>query len=153
MVRHIRKNELPHLLELYKFLNPEEPAADPKAPATLKLWQSIIDNPLLRYYVVEIDKQPVATATLTIIPNLNHKLKPYGLIENVVTDPAYRKKGYATAVLRHALKEAWKEGCYKVMLLTGSKKEETLRFYETAGFRRGIKTGFVAYPVFDKPKG
>ncbi len=148
MVRRIRKNELSRLLELYKFLDTDQPGADANAAATKKLWEAILDNPNLRYYVVEIDKKAVASCTLTLIPNLNHKLEPYGLVENVVTDPAYRKKGYATAVLRHALKEAWAAGCYKVMLLTGSKKEETLRFYETAGFRRGIKTGFVAYPVW-----
>ncbi len=33
------------------------------------------------------------------------------------------------------------------MLMTGSESEETLRFYEKAGLRRGIKTGFIAYPL------
>lgn len=32
------------------------------------------------------------------------------------------------------------------MLLTGSRNEATLRFYEKAGFARGIKTGFLARP-------
>lgn len=32
------------------------------------------------------------------------------------------------------------------MLETGSKREETLRFYVKAGFLRGLKAGFVAYP-------
>ena len=145
MVRPIRENELAALLRLYALFHPEEKGADPDGAATHELWRAILANPNLRYYVYETDGKPVSTCTLTIIPNLNHNLKPYGLIENVVTDQAHRRRGFATQVIRYALAEAWDAGCYKVMLLTGSKKEETLRFYENAGFQRGVKTGFIVY--------
>jgi len=32
------------------------------------------------------------------------------------------------------------------MLLTGREDEATLRFHERAGFKRSVKTDFVAYP-------
>jgi ribosomal protein S18 acetylase RimI-like enzyme len=38
--------------------------------------------------------------------------------------------------LKKAIEVAKENNCYKVMLLTSSKKEETLRFYEKAGFSR-----------------
>lgn len=58
-----------------------------------------------------------------------------------------RRKGYATALLRRALEEAWSANCYKVMLLTGRMDESTFRFYESAGFDRHGKQGFVARPT------
>lgn len=149
--RRIAVTELPELLRLYAFLHPEDPAVDPSDPAVQRLWSQILADANLRYYVAEEEKRIVATCTLTLIPNLTRGLRPYGLIENVVTDPNFRKKGFATGILRYALDDAWRAGCYKVMLETGSKKEETLRFYEKAGFRRGVKTGFIAYP--DEKRG
>lgn len=35
--------------------------------------------------------------------------------------------------------------CYKMMLLTGSKKESTLHFYEQAGYNRKDKTAFIQW--------
>ena len=57
-------------------------------------------------------------------------------------DHAHRQQGYGTAVLQAAMEEARSRGCYKVMLLTGSKRESTLRFYEKAGLHAGQKTAF-----------
>ena len=46
-----------------------------------------------------------------------------------------------------ALEEAWAAHCYKVMLLTGRKDEATFRFYESVGFDRNGKQGFIAKPA------
>jgi GNAT superfamily N-acetyltransferase len=146
MIRSLREDDLPALLRLYAFFKPDGQHADPRSTPAQELWSAILRDPKLHYFGYEVEGQIVSTCTLTIIPNLNHGLRPYGLIENVVTDPACRNRGFATGVLRHALRVAWTARCYKVMLLTGSKQEETLRFYEQAGFQRGIKTGFIAYP-------
>ena len=58
-----------------------------------------------------------------------------------MTHSDFRGRGYGKAVLAHAVETAWSLGCYKVMLLTGSKDPATLGFYEDAGFARS-KTGF-----------
>lgn len=144
-VRPIRKDELAKLLDLYAHLH------DNDAPLSMDrcledLWDEILTNPLLHYFVGKIDRKLISSCTLAIIPNLTRGARPYGLIENVVTHRDYRKRGFGTRILRHALQVAWDSDCYKVMLLTGRQDEATLRFYEEAGFERGVKTGFIAYP-------
>jgi hypothetical protein len=47
--------------------------------------------------------------------------------------------------LDYARKIAEKENCYKMMLLTGSKKSETLYFYEKAGYNSTDKTAFIQW--------
>jgi len=50
-----------------------------------------------------------------------------------------------SACLERAKQIAVGEGCYKMMLLTGSKEESTLRFYEAAGYNRKDKTAFIQW--------
>ncbi|AGK96201.1 GNAT family N-acetyltransferase [Clostridium pasteurianum] len=142
IARFIKYDELNELLDLYKQLQPEDPDVSNNENLH-EIWNSIYNNANLYYIVVEVDGKLVSSCNISIIENLTRNLRPYGLIENVITDSAYRKKGYATKVLNKAVEIAKEKKCYKVMLLTGSKKEETLRFYEKAGFARGIKTGFI----------
>lgn len=142
-VRLIQHNELQKLLQLYKHLKQEDPELV-MDEALKKLWSEIYNDPNTYYIVVDINGEIIASCALTIIRNLTRNARPYGLIENVVTHSNYRNNGYGRIVLSKALEIAWERNCYKVMLLTGSKKEETLRFYENSGFKRGEKTGFIA---------
>ncbi|MBU3156929.1 GNAT family N-acetyltransferase [Clostridium estertheticum] len=146
-VRLIKYNELQKLLQLYKHLKQEDPELIIDE-ALEKLWTEIYNDPNSYYIVVDIDGEIVASCVLTIIRNLTRNARPYGLIENVVTHSSYRKSGYGRRGLSKALEIAWEKNCYKVMLLTGSKKEETFRFYENSGFKRGEKTGFIAKPEY-----
>ncbi len=143
-IREVADEELFALLCLYAHLHPEDEML-PLDEAT-QLWKALRQDPNQQCWGAYWEGSLAATCTLVVVPNLTRGGHPYGLIENVVTYPDYRRHGLGTAVLKHALQAAWERGCYKVMLLTGSKNESTLRFYEKAGFERGVKTGFVAHP-------
>ena len=145
-IRLIRESELPELLGLYEHLHEKGDVPLPPQEQLGPLWEEIVANPMLYYLIGEIDGTMISSCTMAIIPNLTRGARPYGLIENVVTRRGYRKRGYGTRILQHALQIAWERGCYKVMLLTGRKDKATLRFYEQAGFKRDVKTGFIAYP-------
>lgn len=141
-IRLIKKQELRSLLDLYKHFNNGDPELEDNKKLE-DLWNFIYSNPNMYYIVAEKDGKLVSSCTITIIQNLTRNMRPYGLIENVVTHSEHRNKGLGKKVLHKAIDIANDNGCYKVMLLTGSKKEETLNFYKSAGFRDDIKTGFI----------
>jgi len=144
-VRTAKPTELAGLLDLYRYLNPDDPTPD--AARAEAAWSALTHSDLIRVIVAEVAGVLVSTCTLVTIPNLTRGVRPYGLIENVVTHPNHRRTGLGRAVLSFALDTAWRAGCYKVMLATGSRRKETLHFYEGAGFDREGRTFFEARPV------
>lgn len=95
--------------------------------------------------VVEKGNQIVSSCVIVIIPNLTHCQRPYAFIENVITDVLFRKQGFASSCLEYAKQIALQNNCYKIMLLTGSKKESTLHFYEQCGYNQHDKTAFIQW--------
>ena len=143
MVREVKENELTELLELYLFLHEE---SVPEMTKHLKdIWDTIIMDKNHHIIVNEVDGKIVSSCVCVIIPNLTRKIRPYAFVENVVTHSEYRGKGYATECLDFARELAVKADCYKMMLLTGSKKEATLNFYKNAGYNSTDKTAFIQW--------
>ena len=141
-VRQIKHGELEDLLSLYAYLIPDDPKL--KIDTALKEhWNEILSDPNYFYFVIEEDEMIVCSCNLTIIKNLTRSARPYGIIENVVTHPDYRNKGYGTSVLKKSIQIAQKNNCYKVVLTTSRKDKNTINFYENAGFDKGEKTAFI----------
>ncbi|OKH43326.1 hypothetical protein NIES2101_30950 [Calothrix sp. HK-06] len=109
-----------------------------------KIWNQILSDYKINCFVADFDGHLIASCTLVVVPNLTRGARPYGLIENVITHADYRPQGVGRRLIHHALQFAWSHNCYKVMLLSGNKREEIHQFYEKSGFKKGIKTGFVA---------
>ncbi len=143
MIREITTNDYEGLMRLYTQLH-NNPFPEKDAAMT-QLWNRILEDKDHHIVVAEEDGKIVASCVCVIIPNLTHNQQPYALIENVITDEAYRKQGLATACLDYAKEIAVRENCYKMMLLTGSKEESTLNFYLQAGYNKNDKTGFIQW--------
>ncbi|MCL4553067.1 MAG: GNAT family N-acetyltransferase [Candidatus Marsarchaeota archaeon] len=143
MVRHAVDSDLEQLLQLYQHLHPSDPPLTVDT-SVRQLWSQILADNKVHVLVAVAEAGLVASCVLMMVPNLTRGARPFGLIENVVTHAQHRRKGYGRRVLEGALAIAWRNDCYKVMLMTGN--ASTLQFYRHCGFVQGVKTGLVAYP-------
>lgn len=138
-IRDACSSDLPKLQELYSHLNADdEPYSFEEAQGIFERFSLYKGSSIL---LGEVGCEPVTSCTLVIIPNLTRNGKSYALIENVVTHDRWRRRGFGSEILAVAIKRAWEQDCYKVMLMTGSKNPATLAFYAQAGFEQ-TKTGF-----------
>jgi len=143
LVREIYENELKELLELYLHLH--EKSVPAMTEYLNNTWKTIMQDKNHHIIVNIIEGKIVSSCVCVIIPNLTRNIRPYAFVENVVTNYEYRGRGYATECLNYAKEIAKKENCYKMMLLTGSKKESTIKFYENAGYNSSDKTAFIQW--------
>lgn len=143
------RNDRPGLLDLYQHLVPgdDRPTMDNAA----QVFERFLSCEGSVKFGGEAGGVLIASCTLVVVPNLTRGGRPYGLIENVVAHGHFRKRGFGKQVLAAASSAAWNAGCYKVMLMTGSTRPETRRFYLDAGFEQS-KTGFQMRRIAARPE-
>ena len=141
MIREAVAADLNALLALYLHLH--ETTVPEDGPALREAWRRILADDGHHIVVCERNGEIVSACSCVVVPNLTRGARPYALVENVVTRADCRRQGLASACLERAKAIAEAAGCYKIMLMTGSKDPATLEFYRRAGFDSAEKTAFT----------
>lgn len=144
MIREALPDDFTAVMRLYRQLHRGDPT--PEADRARSVFDSILGTPDLTLLVMELDGDVVATTYLNVIPNLTRGAASYAVIENVVVEETLRGTGLGKKIMAATLQAAWDRGCYKAMLMTGSKTPATHAFYRSCGFSPDAKTAYLARP-------
>ncbi|MEU1967474.1 GNAT family N-acetyltransferase [Micromonospora sediminicola] len=142
MFRVARHNDFAQIVRLYRQLNPDDPHLTDGSDA--RAFARILATAGLHLFVLDLDGAVVATTYLNVIPNISRSASPYAVIENVVVDESRRGTGLGKRIMAGTLQAAWDAGCYKAMLMTGSRRPATHAFYRACGFSGDAKTAYLA---------
>jgi len=141
IIRIAEETDFQGIMKLLRQLHPDDPIIDDGKD--ISVFNQILQDPNLHIFVCIAGGKIVSMCYLNIIPNLTRNASPYGVVENVITDPEMREKGYGKQIMLAALDYAWQADCYKVMLQSAVERENAHRFYEACGFNPNKALAFA----------
>jgi ribosomal protein S18 acetylase RimI-like enzyme len=140
--RPARAEDLASMLALFR-ASEVSAAAEPLERAE-RIWAQMLSRDGLTVFVSEATEKIVSTCMLITAPHLLRAGRQHAFLENVVTHPDFRGRGFGRAVVRAALAAAWEQDCFHVFLQSGRADPRVHRFYEGCGFEPGLRTAYVA---------
>jgi GNAT superfamily N-acetyltransferase len=140
--RLARASDLAGLLDLFR-RSEVSSVAEPLSQAE-RIWSETMAHKGVAVFVSTAGSTIAATCMLIVAPNLLRAGHGHAFLENVVTHPEFRGQGHGRAVVRVALRMAWAKDCYHVLMQSGRNDPRVHRFYESCGFRPGVRIGYVA---------
>ena len=136
-IRRATEADLPRIVELLSQLalgDDRDSPVQPLLESYRAAFREIEADARQQLLVAEAAGRIVASAVLGLIPNLSYRGRPWAFVEGIVVDRPERGKGYGGALVRYAIEEARRAGCYKVSLTSNKRRSEAHRFYEKLGF-------------------
>ena len=84
--------------------------------------------------ILEENGRKIGRGFLYLLHNDLHD-EPFGLMEDVFVEEAFRGKGYGEKIITAIVEEARKRGCYKLICTSRFSNERAHHLYEKLGFK------------------
>jgi GNAT superfamily N-acetyltransferase len=146
-VRKATEADIPRIIELYRQLSLNPPPPDRKAPTPeeyRRVFNEMAATPGYELLVAEEDGEILGTTVLAILPGIAHGVSPFAVVEYVVVDEKYRRRGIGKLLMDYVVARAKEAGCYKIMLTSDKRREPAHEFYRSLGFEASAH-GFRLY--------
>ena len=148
IVRLATQDDITRILELYRELaittSQAELSRSPSPDDCRRVFEAISSAPGHELLVAEYQGEIVGTMVLLIVPNLSHGVLPWAVVENLVIDRRYQRRGLGRLLMEYAVARAKEAGCYKLTLSSDKRRREAHRFYRSLGFQPSAH-GFRLY--------
>ena len=137
-IRLAKESDIRRILELYHELSMITTQAERRLNTSWddyrKVFAEISSDHRHELLVAEYEGEVVGTVALFIIPNLSHGATPYALVENLVVNHKYRRKGIGKKLMEYTITRAKQEGCHRIELCSDRRRKEAHRLYRSVGF-------------------
>jgi predicted N-acetyltransferase YhbS len=147
-IRLATEEDIPRILELYDALvirrAPMEAGRNPSPDAARQAFAEIDADPRHEVFVAEERGEVVGTIVLLVVPNLSHGATPWAITENLIVSEEHRRRGIGRMLLEHVVAGAREKGCYKIQLLSDTRRTEAHELYGSLGFEASAH-GFRLY--------
>ena len=148
IIRLATEEDISRILELYRQLalttSQAELLQSPSPDDYLQVFAEIKWYKGCELLVAEERGEVIGTIVLLIVPNLSHSASPWALVENVVVDEGYRRRGVGRQLMDYAIARAIEAGCYRIVLTSDKRRGDAHRFYQSLGFEASSH-GFRLY--------
>jgi L-amino acid N-acyltransferase YncA len=138
-IRPAKESDLPRILELYHELSITttgvEQHLNTSSDDYQKVFADILSDPRRELLVAEHQGKVVGTVALFIISGLSHGAAPYTLVENLIVNHKYRRRGIAKKLMEYTIARAKQERCHRIELCSDKRRKEAHRLYSSLGFR------------------
>lgn len=149
IIRDAVEADLPEIVRL--FSTPDEGATKredvgpPLASCYRDALAAITRDPNNALLVADLEGRVAGVFQLTMIQHVANMGGIAAQIENVIVDPTLRSRGIGEKMMRFAIDEARRRGCFRVQLTSNKVRKRAHRFYERLGFvatHEGMKLVF-----------
>ncbi len=136
----IRKAKIKDLEEIIKLLCDDGIARDRESSSKkykqkyLSVFLELLESSYFDIFVMEKNNEIIGFYQIMYLPHISFKGSKRGQVESVRIRSDFRRNGFGTKLMQHAMEVAKKNGCSILQLTSNKKRKETEKFYKKLGF-------------------